>query len=434
MKRRIFKKLLSYFFLWFLSFFSLYLYFLSKSNNPLDSAILFFNSKLINFVILNSSLFILLYVFGILDFGFFIKEYFFNKKDIINSIWKIFLAFALSLVIENFFYFSDRVGRVLYLIYLFLFTTIWLIDKLILVRYKNKRKRKIGVIGNKIIKDLDETIKKNNDISLLPKGKKLEVHKNINILLFEISSINNDELHDLIAKKFSAIKVEDVGDFIEEENEKISLKFFKPDLFLRDLRKINFAYLKVTRFSNIVISIFSLVLLTPLVLPILLINKLFSPGPIFYLQERVGENGRIFKLIKFRTMKKDAEKYGPKFSSENDSRITIIGKFMRRARVDEVPQFINVLKGDMNIVGPRPEREIFIENLSKKIPCYKLRLFVKPGITGWAQVKSGYAGDNIKEHTKKLEYDLYYIKNRSAILDFIIIIKTFKKIFEFSGK
>ncbi len=152
--------------------------------------------------------------------------------------------------------------------------------------------------------------------------------------------------------------------------------------------------------------------------------KIDSRGPVFYLQERVGKDEKIFRVIKFRSMHEGAEKAsGPVWADREDPRVTRVGRFMRRLRIDEVPQFINVLDGDMSMVGPRPERPFFVEQLSKEIPLYKRRLKVRPGITGWAQVKHKY-DESVEDVRKKVEYDLYYIENMSLRMDFKILLNT----------
>lgn len=166
-----------------------------------------------------------------------------------------------------------------------------------------------------------------------------------------------------------------------------------------------------------------------LTLPVMLLTaaaiRLESPGPVFYVQKRVGLDGKDFNLIKFRSMRQDAEKGGPQWASENDPRVTRVGRIIRKIRVDELPQFINVLRNDMSFVGPRPERRYFVDQLEKVIPFYALRLHAKPGITGWAQVNYPY-GDTIEDAKEKLKYELFYMKHRSLWLDLVIIFKTIK--------
>jgi exopolysaccharide biosynthesis polyprenyl glycosylphosphotransferase len=187
------------------------------------------------------------------------------------------------------------------------------------------------------------------------------------------------------------------------------------------------------RFMDITLSIIGLVIFV-LMLPVLaLIIRLDSPGSTFYSQIRTGRNGRNFKIIKFRTMVADAEAAtGAVFSHQGDPRVTRVGRFMRKTRLDEIPQLFNVIKGEMSIVGPRPERPEHIDRLTEKIPFYRTRLVIRPGVTGWAQVQYDYGADDVDAEVK-LEYDLYYIRHQSLLLDIQIIIRTAGKMFKMSG-
>ncbi len=177
------------------------------------------------------------------------------------------------------------------------------------------------------------------------------------------------------------------------------------------------------RLMDVFISMITLLILFPILALAALIIKLDSKGPVFYRQERVGRRGREFKMIKFRSMKENAEEYGPEWSGENDPRITRAGRFIRKTYLDEVPQMINVLKNEMSLIGPRPERPFFVEQLKKEIPYYYKRLTVKPGITGWAQIKHKY-DSSLEDVKTKIQYDFYYIENMSLKLDFKIMINT----------
>jgi sugar transferase (PEP-CTERM system associated) len=175
-------------------------------------------------------------------------------------------------------------------------------------------------------------------------------------------------------------------------------------------------------------DIFSALVLIMLALPIMLLTMLLvmleSPGPIFYRQERVGFNGRLFNVIKFRSMRADAEKDGtPRWAAAQDDRVTKVGKFIRKVRIDELPQLFCVLNGDMSMVGPRPERPYFVDQLTRQIPYYAVRQSVKPGVTGWAQVRYHY-GSTLEDSAEKLQYDLYYVKNHSLFLDVVILFET----------
>ena len=164
----------------------------------------------------------------------------------------------------------------------------------------------------------------------------------------------------------------------------------------------------------------------PLMIGTALLVLLEDGGPVLYRQERVGENGRTFTLAKFRSMRKDAEKGGkPVWAKDGDDRVTRIGRFIRKVRLDELPQLWNVVRGDMSFVGPRPERPFFVDQLSKEIPLYQQRLAVKPGLTGWAQVRYRY-GSSLEDAMEKLRYDLYYIKHMSIVFDLTIVFDTVK--------
>jgi len=181
---------------------------------------------------------------------------------------------------------------------------------------------------------------------------------------------------------------------------------------------------KLKRLMDIIISTLILILSFPIILITGIFIKTESKGPVFYLQERSGLNGKIFKIIKFRSMRNDAEKQsGPVWSTKDDPRITKVGKFIRKVRIDELPQMVNVLKGEMSLVGPRPERPFFVEKLSEEIPFYKRRLKVRPGVTGWAQVKHKY-DETIEDVKEKLRFDLFYIENMSLRNDMKILVRT----------
>jgi exopolysaccharide biosynthesis polyprenyl glycosylphosphotransferase len=195
----------------------------------------------------------------------------------------------------------------------------------------------------------------------------------------------------------------------------------------------NKLYLLFLRSLDITVSTLGL-LSASLLLPIVLIGNLVANrGPLFYSQKRIGKNGKAFKIIKLRSMIKNAEIYGAQWATKNDMRITKFGKFLRKTRLDEIPQFINILKGDMSLIGPRPERPEFVKELAKTIPFYEIRHVIKPGVTGWAQVNAKYASSDA-ETIEKLQYDLYYIKHRSAFIDFRIIVKTLSTVIFFRGQ
>jgi len=187
------------------------------------------------------------------------------------------------------------------------------------------------------------------------------------------------------------------------------------------------------RFFDIVLSLFVLIFFSWLFLIISILVKCTSKGPIIFKQERIGKNGKKFYIYKFRSMYVDAEKNGPALSSKNDPRVTKFGRFLRRTRLDELPQFFNVLKGEMSVVGPRPEREYYIKQIIQKAPHYRLLHKIKPGITSWGQVKYGYA-ENVDQMIERMKYDILYLKNMSILLDLKILIHTILVVIQGKGK
>jgi exopolysaccharide biosynthesis polyprenyl glycosylphosphotransferase len=195
----------------------------------------------------------------------------------------------------------------------------------------------------------------------------------------------------------------------------------------------NQLYLLFIRIMEMTISVIGSVFGIMIIPFILIGNRIGNRGSLFYTQERVGKNGTIFLIYKFRTMVNNAEKGKPVYSSPNDFRVTSFGKFMRKTRIDEIPQFINILKGDMGIIGPRPERPFFVKEIAEIMPFYETRHIIKPGLSGWAQVNYSY-GESIEDSLIKLQYDLYYIKHRSIFLDINIAIKTISTVLFYRGQ
>lgn len=198
-------------------------------------------------------------------------------------------------------------------------------------------------------------------------------------------------------------------------------------------KKQNLLYLLFVRVVDVIISIIGLFVLLIISPFILLLNLLWNKGPMLFRQERIGRKEKPFEIYKLRTMIVNAEKNGAVFATSNDSRITPFGKLLRKTRIDEFPQFINVLKGEMSIIGPRPERKIFVDQIAEKLPLYHTRHIVKPGLTGWAQINYPY-GETLEDSLMKLEYDLYYIKHRNIFLDINIAVKTFGTILYMKGQ
>jgi sugar transferase (PEP-CTERM system associated) len=233
----------------------------------------------------------------------------------------------------------------------------------------------------------------------------------------------------LLEIKLSGVTFDHLATVYEEYTGKIAVENLRPSwmIFSEGFRKSRMQIV-TKRLLDIVVASVGLLLAAPIALLVMALVKLTSPGPVFYRQERVGQHGRTFMVVKFRSMRVDAEEgTGPVWAQKNDTRVTPIGRFLRRTRLDEIPQLWNALRGDMSMVGPRPERPGFVADLTKQIPFYGQRHVVKPGVTGWAQVRYTY-GASVEDALQKLQYDLYYIKNMSVALDIFVMLQTVKTV------
>ena len=233
-------------------------------------------------------------------------------------------------------------------------------------------------------------------------------------------------LEQLLQCRLKGIHVDDGITFGESLSGKLSIENLHPStiIFSNGFRGV-LVYKGIKKVIDLIASFLGLLVFLPLCLIIALAIKLDSRGPVFYRQERIGQDGRLFSLIKFRSMTVDAEKDGPVWAVVNDQRVTRVGRWLRKLRLDEITQIINVIRGEMSIVGPRPERPFFVKKLEKEVPFYSHRHAVKPGITGWAQILYPY-GATREDAQEKLKYDLYYIKHMSPIMDLRIISETAK--------
>jgi exopolysaccharide biosynthesis polyprenyl glycosylphosphotransferase len=222
------------------------------------------------------------------------------------------------------------------------------------------------------------------------------------------------------------VEVEEGVNVYEREKGKIFVRELRPSqLIFSEGFTARPATRRLKRILDVFCAGVGLVLAAPIMLLTALLIKLESPGPVLYKQVRAGEFGKLFTILKFRSMRTDAEAGGAQFAQKNDPRVTRVGQFIRKTRIDEVPQLLNVLRGDMSMVGPRPERPVFIEQLEQQIPYFKQRLYVKPGVTGHAQVRCEY-GASAEDMLEKLQHDLYYIKSYSVLFDLSIMLDTVK--------
>ena len=232
-------------------------------------------------------------------------------------------------------------------------------------------------------------------------------------------------LRQLLDCKVSGTKVYDLNTHFEKTLGQIRLDFLSASwLIFGDGFNQGAWRTAVKRVFDIVCATILCVISAPIMVVAACLIKLESPGPMLYRQDRVGQNGRSFSIAKFRSMRNDAEKDGtPRWAQANDARVTRVGNIIRRLRIDELPQLFNVLRGDMSLVGPRPERPFFVDQLTQEIPFYALRHSVKPGVTGWAQVRYPY-GATVEDSQEKLQYDLYYVKNHTLFLDLVVLMET----------
>ncbi len=299
------------------------------------------------------------------------------------------------------------------------------------------RIKPVTIYGNGELKtNLEESLKKldgykyidySNDISEL---KSFVEKNNIKLLLLGKIKLEEKEIETILKIKLRNTQVMSYLDYMLEIENKIEVSYINEEWLLN---AYGFEILtskiqnKIKRVFDIGMSIVIGFLTFPIMILAAIIVKLESPGSVIYSQARVGENEKEFLVYKFRSMRQDAEKDGAKWAQKNDPRVTKFGNFMRKTRIDELPQLLNVIRGDMSFIGPRPERMVFIKELEKQIPYYGLRHMVKPGLTGWAQVMYPY-GATVEDAKNKLEYDLYYIKCYSLYLDIVILFKTLKTV------
>ena len=303
------------------------------------------------------------------------------------------------------------------------------------------RKQKILFVGeNSYTKDLLESIKNDDQYKLMGflKDEKDETLKKIVLKMCAVGKIDiivdfgeellkDSKLVDILLQyKLNGLQFYNYLEFYEMYENKLPVSHLSSKWFLEnsgfEIYYNNFN-LRAKRLLDLIFAIIIGICTLPLMLLAAIIVKLESKGPIFFVQERIGEGNKKFNIVKFRSMTTDAEKNGPQWASKNDNRVTRWGKIMRATRIDELPQLWNVLRGEMSFVGPRPEREYFIQQLEKEIPYYNLRHTVKPGLTGWAQVMYPY-GASVEDAYRKLQYDLYYIKHHDIIFDIKVLLKT----------
>ena len=272
-------------------------------------------------------------------------------------------------------------------------------------------------------------------ISEIEKLKEFLKEKNVKTIIIDESAKDYPKLINELYKSLNLqVAILDLPTFAEKFTGKVLINSIGQMWFLENIKESNKQFYEIVkRVMDIIISLILLGISLPCLPFIYLIIRLTSKGPGFFMQQRTGKNGRKFMAVKFRTMYQNAETSGPQWAQKDDPRVTKAGKWFRKTRIDELPQLLNVLRGEMSFIGPRPERPEFIEKLKEIIPFYETRLLVKPGLTGWAQINFPY-GASEEDAMQKLQYDLYYIKNRSLALDLSILLKTIKTVLSGGGQ
>jgi exopolysaccharide biosynthesis polyprenyl glycosylphosphotransferase len=310
-----------------------------------------------------------------------------------------------------------------------------------LITFKRSR---VTIFGNGLAKDrILEELKNDEKYIYFDSSKQtietfpsfVEKHK-IKLIILGKVRFSSEEITEILKLKLSGIEVMNYYEYVEETENKIDVDIIDEEWLLNSYGFTilhNTVQAKIKRIFDIVTALLIGIMTAPIMLVAALIVRLESPGPVIYRQDRVGEHGKEFAVLKFRSMRNDAEKNGAQWAQVNDPRITKFGNFMRKTRIDELPQLLNVLKGEMSFIGPRPERMVFIEELEKQIPHYNLRHLIKPGLTGWAQVMYPY-GASVEDAKRKLEYDLHYIKRQSFYMDMVIMFKTLKTVLFGKGR
>lgn len=367
-----------------------------------------------------------------------------NKRVIIKDLIYIFILIIIYLLVINLLY-ENQENNLLYMRKLPFLILSFILSTLSSIKIKRNFK-KFYINQNNLFfygssseyKSLNKILENNNtelsyNIKLIDLDSKLE--NDFNGILFSKKIINDSDYKYLISKSSQFnVNLYLLDDWLETNLNRIPNEYINFEKFIKKYNfiKLNNFQSRMKRFGDVLLSISLLFITLPILFLAGILIWITDKGPIIYKQKRVGKNGKEFYIYKLRTMVIDAEKTGPKWVSIKDERITLIGKFLRRTRIDEIPQLICVLNGDMSLIGPRPERPEIEVDLKSSIDNYELRYLVKPGLSGWAQVNANYAAslDGVK---LKLSYDLYYISNQSIWIDLLIMIKTIKVVFNCQG-
>ena len=429
-------------------------YYLRSLFSPLET----FGTILpVSFIVLATFCYLFIYyIFGMFD----------QKRDYFY--WRSFIFLFISVLVAGIFssflkyiIFLHPIGRGIYFIanlMILSLSSLWRFSSSNLFKYLIKPTNTVIIGTEKPGQDIAEIIhKEKKDFKILgflnDQKDKIEINLNDTILPFlgftqQINSLVKEHKIDLVVNsapiisnplsskailsaQLSGTRVLDISEMYQLIKERVPIDYIQDNWFIKakGFQRLDNSFLpKFKRFLDATLSSLLLVISLPIWLLIALMIKINSKGPIFYSQQRVGQNESPFSLYKFRSMIEKAEKDKALWADENDKRITATGRILRKLHLDELPQLINVLKGEMSLVGPRPERPEFVEDLEKVIPYYSMRHSVKPGLTGWAQVNYPYAS-SVEDAKEKLEYDLYYISHMTFLMDIRILIQTLQNVF-----
>ncbi len=398
----------------------------------------------------NLKLFFLTLLWGLFSyiFGRYSKESKYSDAIIqiyylfIKTIFVLILVYIIDKIIIIFLPFLFPLGRNSFL-FIGLSSTIIQSLKLIFLNSLNKKNKSIYIIGNKydinIFKKHSKNYLKNKNIKIIKVNSINDLfynrEKDFKTIVFATEEYNFDNSELLVNETFkNNVEILNKSDWFEKYVHKIPPQFISLNFINYSNKYINSnkTHLRVKRMADVLLSLLLLIITFPIMLFVVIFIKLEDNGPIFYNQVRTGLFEQKIIIKKLRSMKINSESNGAVWAYKNDKRITNIGRIIRKTRIDELPQLLNVLIGDMSLIGPRPERPQIEEKLNKNIPNYKFRHIIKPGLSGWAQVNFPY-GSSISDSSEKLSYDLFYIQNKSIWLDLLIFIQTIKLIFKMKG-
>jgi len=366
------------------------------------------------------------------------------RKFIIAFFLNFFLSISMFYMFGSFFKLTPKINLLVFSLFFIIFDSTWRLSVAKILSLKNNKKTIALFSQSPLSKEIIDHCKQHPQlgytVELHSETESISsaqgTHKNKVLILIDNSYLNNSlatkTLYELLGQH---IEVEFLTEFYENLLGKIPLSEIKEEWFIQKIKSDKNFYETTKRIFDVFFSVFCIIIFSPLFLVFFILIPITSRGPAIYKQKRVGRDDKLFTIYKFRNMYSEKDKNpdstgnAPTWWKKDDSRVTPLGKFLRKTHFDELPQLFNILRGEMSVVGPRPERPEFVESLKKNIPHYFMRQTVTPGLTGWAQIMFRYA-NTIDESNQKFEYDLFYIKNRNTLLDIHIIVKTIQIIFK----